>query len=192
MAADRTMIADILRVDHAGEYGAIRIYEAQRWAARRRTPDLMDFLTHTLGDERRHLEVFARLMRERGVTPCGALPLWGLGGGLLGLMTGLLGRTAILICTEAVERTVHRHLTDQIAWLQGRDTEVSDAIAAIGIEELEHLQTATGGAGSRRSQPWARALDGVVAAATETLIWLSTYGASRRLARAIRAGRGQG
>ena len=109
------MIADILRVDHAGEYGAIRIYQSQQWAARWRAPDLAAFLAHTLGDEQRHLEVFARLMRARDAAPCGALPLWGLGGGLLGLTSGVFGRTAILICTEAVERTVHRHLTDQIS-----------------------------------------------------------------------------
>src|SRR3954449_257282 len=104
MPAARKVIANILRVDHAGEYGAIRIYEAQRLLAQGGPPDLIAFLDHTLDDERRHRDAFEALMRQRRITPCRTLAVWGVGGYLLGLMTGVLGRSAVLICTEAVER----------------------------------------------------------------------------------------
>ncbi|MDB5429368.1 MAG: ubiquinone biosynthesis protein UbiB [Caulobacter sp.] len=189
MASDRQIIADILRVDHAGEFGAIRIYKAQRLAARWRAPDLLAFLDHTLGDERAHRRAFEALMAARGVTPCRTLTLWGVGGYLLGLATGCLGRAAILICTEAVERTVHRHLDDQVRWLADRDPEISAAITAIQVEELEHLTFATDHATASRARAWAGLLDALVGAATEALIWCSTYGASSRMGRQVRGPR---
>ena len=171
-------------MNHAGEYGAIRIYEAQLRIARRRAPELLDFLEHTLGDERRHRDIFEGLMLKRRIRPCRTLSFWGLGGSLLGSVTGLLGRSAILGCTEAVERTVHRHLEDQLRWLGQRDPAVSEAIRAIQVEELEHLRFAESG-GDHPQRHWLRALDALIAGATEALIWLSTYGASSRLARQI-------
>ena len=123
-------------------------------------------------------------MPARSTQPCAALPVWGLGGTLLGLATGLLGRNAVLVCTEAVERTVHRHIQDQLAWLADSDPELSTAIQEIEVEELEHLTFATDGLPKRR---WPdKALGVLVAGATETLIWLSTYGASARMARTLR------
>lgn len=183
---DDQITADILRVDHAGEYGAIRIYAAQRSLARWRAPDLLPFLDHTLADERQHRIEFERLMRERGVGHCRALRLWGLGGSLLGFMTGAFGRSAILICTEAVERTVHRHLGDQILWLSERHAEIARTLVSIQAEELEHLHSAKAKAPGRRTPPM-RILDQLIAAATEALIWLSTYGGSVRAARQIKA-----
>jgi ubiquinone biosynthesis monooxygenase Coq7 len=174
-------LADILRVNHAGECGAIRIYSGQRVLARWRSPDLLPFLDQALRDERGHKETFAVLMKQRGITPCAVLGLWGLGGWLLGLMTGGLGRSAILVCTEAVERTVHRHLQDQLAWLVDRDVEVSRAIEAIRVEELAHLE----GARERQVTQGRGLLDPLIAGATALLIWLSTYGRSSRMVRRI-------
>ncbi|RAK64257.1 demethoxyubiquinone hydroxylase family protein [Phenylobacterium kunshanense] len=179
-AVDRTL-ADILRVNHAGECGAIRIYTGQRYLARWRSPDLLPFLDQSLRDERGHKDEFAALMKQRGITPCGAIALWGVGGWLPGLATAGLGRSAILICTEAVERTVHAHLQAQLAWLADRDAEVSRAIATIQVEELAHLE----GARERRRSRGGRVLDAFIAKATELLIWISTYGASSRMARRI-------
>ena len=179
------VIANILRVDHAGEYGAIRIYEAQRCLARGGAPDLITFLDRTLDDERRHRDAFEALMLERKVTPCRTLAVWGVGGYLLGLMTGMLGRSAILICTEAVERTVHRHLDDQVRWLERRDPAISATIIDIQREELEHLQFAEIQAAPGPRTGGARTLDRGVVAVTEALIWLSTYGASSRMVRGM-------
>ena len=181
------VLRDILRVDHAGEYGAIRIYRAQIAIARWRAPDLVAMLEHALGDEMRHRDRFEAGLRERGLRPCDMLPLWGAGGTLLGGGTALLGREAILVCTEAVERTVHVHMDDQAAWLVPHAPELATAIAAIRDEEVDHLHRAQQGRNTTRPAAWLRLLDLIVAASTELLVWLSTYGVSSRLRRQIGA-----
>lgn len=103
------------------------------------------------------------------------MPLWAVGGFALGLMTGLLGRTGVFICTDAVERTVHRHLDHQLAWLAAdparADAELAEAIAR------------------RPAQPSAaRAIYVAVTATVEALIWMSTQGESGRLAREMAVG----
>ena len=176
------ILRDILRVDHAGEVGAIRIYRAQIAIARHRAPDIVPVLLESLGDEVGHRDFFAASMNRRGIVPCHMLGLWWSGGAILGAVTALLGRDAILTCTEAVERTVHRHMNDQILWLASRDADLADGLAAIRDQEVGHLSAAQA-AGGRRPR-W---LDGTIAAATEMLVWMSTYGASARLAREVRS-----
>src|SRR5512139_3215068 len=116
---DRRTTARILKVNHAGEYGAIRIYRAQAWLARRLYPDVVDFLEETLRHEVEHCSLFLNAMRERGARPCRVMSLWGNGGLVLGFLTALLGRQGIWICTAAVEAAVHRHLDDQLFYLRG-------------------------------------------------------------------------
>lgn len=183
--ADTELIADILRVDHAGEFGAIQIYRAQRSVARWRAPELLEFLDRTLEDERGHRLEFERLMQERGVQQCRALPLWAIGGTLLGASTAIMGRSTILVCTEAVERTVHRHLEDQVAWVSARDGDIATALVRIQAEEMAHLEHVDVGEPNRRSLTLLL-LDRLVSTATEALIWTSTYGASSRIAARLR------
>lgn len=111
--------------------------------------------------------------------------LWGLGGATLGLMTGIVGRTGVFVCTEAVERTVHHHLTDQLAWLKGQDTELENVIADIQAQEVGHLEWAA----KRRpgNTVFGTLLDRGVTGTVEALIWLSTQGESARLSRDLRA-----
>jgi ubiquinone biosynthesis monooxygenase Coq7 len=188
MADDRRFrrtVKQILRVNHAGEYGAIRIYQAQILVARWRAPQLLPFLRQTLGHEREHRALFRELMWPRGTRPCAAMPLWGLGGIALGLFTGCLGRNAILICTEAVERTVHAHLDKQLAWLGAGDPALSEAIASVREQEEGHLS----GAQMRQTarSPFDNHLDRFAAAMTMSLIWCSTYGALTRMGRVVSA-----
>jgi ubiquinone biosynthesis monooxygenase Coq7 len=171
-------VSRFLRVNHAGEYGAIRIYSAQIAVARRTRPDIVPFLEEALAHERRHLDRFRALMPARGTRPYATMPVWGVGGTLLGLMTAVMGKNGIAICTEAIERTVHRHLNDQIAWLDNRDPEFADAIREVRDEEMGHLNDAIGM--RTCTGPAARLLDGFVALVTRTLIWLSAYGAASR------------
>jgi 3-demethoxyubiquinol 3-hydroxylase len=178
--AHRRITANILRVNHAGEYGAIRIYQGQLWVAKWRAADLVPTLREILDHEKRHRTLFSSLMKAHSITPCRTLAIWGVGGFSLGLVTGLLGRQAILTCTAAVERIVHRHLDDQLRWLGESEPDITEAIAAVQAEELGHLDWAESG----RSRPGG-ALDGLIAFATGTLIWLSTYGASGRMRKAI-------
>lgn len=178
-------VARILKVNHGGEHGASRIYAAQIAAARLRCPDLVPELADLLAHERRHEQIFLALMPARAARPCRLMPLWAVGGLALGLFTGLLGRTGVFLCTEAVERTVHRHLDHQLAWLAAdparADPDLAAAIAAIRTEEEGHLTWAA----DRRPPQTAitRALYATVAATVEALIWLSTQGESGRLER---------
>jgi ubiquinone biosynthesis monooxygenase Coq7 len=167
-----------LKVDHAGEYGAIRIYGAQIALARFTCPELLPFLRETLQHEQDHLARFAALMPARGARPCGALVIWGLGGTVLGAATGLLGRRAVLVCTEAVEQAVHRHLDEQLRHVGAADPEFATVVADIQAEELGHLAYASrhrGGPGSL-----ARLIHAAVTVVTEALIWAATLGSGRR------------
>lgn len=181
-------VRSVLRVNHAGEYGAVRIYQAQRAVARFLAPDLVPFLTETLSHEVRHRDRFRQLMNARNVQPCGAQPVWGVGGYALGAITALLGRNAILSCTEAVERTVHHHLDDQLQALGQQDVEVSATIREIQSEELGHLEAAAERLPQQGSLI-AKLVYPVVAGCTALLIWLSTYGEALILARTLRAQR---
>lgn len=175
-----TATARILRVNHGGEHGAISIYGTQIALAHWRCPKLLPFLRRTLDHEREHRISFARMMPSRGSKPCRLMWIWGVGGTVLGVVTGLLGERAVLICTESVERTVHRHLEDQISYLQHRDLELANLVRDIQQQEREHLTFATNGIDKRT--PLDGLLDRLITVATEALIWLSTRGDSRRLA----------
>ena len=181
MAFNRSIAARILRVNHGGEHGAILIYCAQVMAARFRAPDLLPFLTEALSHERVHRSRFRSLMPTREAKPCRMMWIWAVGGGVLGLITGLLGREAILACTQAVEETVHRHLDDQIRWATGRDEGLREVIADIRVEELAHIEYAA----NHRAGDGFDWLETVISGATEALIWLSTRGDSLRLAKEL-------
>src|SRR5262245_32069740 len=113
-ARDALTVARIVRVNHAGEYGAIRIYRAQIAVARRLFPDVVPELTEMLQHEIRHCALFFAAMPARSSRPCRIMSLWSLGGSLLGFVTALMGRQTLWTCTAAVEAAVHRHLDDQL------------------------------------------------------------------------------
>jgi ubiquinone biosynthesis monooxygenase Coq7 len=185
-AADRRTISRILKVNHAGEYGAIRIYRAQLWMAHRLHPALVPFLEETLSHEIEHCRRFLAAMPSRGSRPCLTMWLWGLGGSALGIVTTLMGRNAVYACTKAVEQTVHHHLDAQILFLADRDTTLRDLIADIQIEEQKHLDHA---ATHLSPSPLNGAIETVVNIATAAVIWLSTQGAVSRMERALRDAR---
>src|SRR5687767_2265994 len=87
----------MLKVDHAGEHGAISIYQAQRWVARWRAPSFVPEIDHFIAHEQRHRSLFAAELSRRGVRRCRSVHLCGLGGTVLGLCTGLLGGRAIAL-----------------------------------------------------------------------------------------------
>lgn len=176
-------IGRILKVNHAGEYGAIRIYRAQLWVARRLQPDLVPFLSETLSHEIDHCRRFRENMSVYKTRPCHALSLWSVGGLVLGFGTALMGRNAIMACTAAVEATVHRHLDDQIAFLIQVDDPLADLIADIRVQEIEHLEFARA---RLRETLLSRLINGFVSVATEIVIWLSTQGAGTRMERGLR------
>ena len=175
------LIPRILRVNHAGEHGAVAIYSAQLARARRAYPDLIPWLSETLAHEQKHRTREA--MPTRTAKPCRLMFVWSFGGAALGALTALSGRTGIYVCTAAVERTVHRHLVEQIAFLERADPALAQIVRDILIEEDAHLAHAE--AHHNAHGPFARALAALVSAATETLIFLSTRGDSLHLRRAL-------
>ena len=183
---DPLTIARILKVNHAGEHGAIRIYRAQIWIARWRCPDVVPFLQETLAHEVNHCALFRAAMPPRGTRPCRVMSLWGNGGYVLGVLTALMDRQGIWICTAAVEAAVHRHLEDQLFFLRERDPELHDLIKSIQLEELSHLHHAEDNI-TQDGFP-ARLLNRIVTVSTDLAIWLSTWGDSTRMKREMAPG----
>jgi len=182
-ARDALTIARIVRVNHAGEFGAIRIYSAQILVAGWLCPDTLPALTEMLGHEREHCAAFSAAMPKRNSRPCRVMRLWSLGGWLLGFLTALLGRQGVWACTAAVEATVHRHLDDQLHFLGERDPEFHAIILSIREEELAHLHHA-----EQQLQSPGRFVNLLRASiAVVVLIWLSTWGDSTRMERALKA-----
>ena len=181
---DKRTTARILTVNHAGEAGAIRIYQAQSFVCRRLHRDLVPFLEETLAHEIEHKTLFRDAMPSRGARPCRTLWLWGLGGWLLGFVTAMMGKNMVWICTEAVEETVHKHLEDQLFFLDGKDNALATLIKSIQEEELSHLHHAQREISTRN--PLTSLVSRIIALSTEIVIWLSTQGDSAKMARAIK------
>lgn len=160
----------IIKVNHAGEHGAINIYTGQILLARWTAPGMVAELDAFRAHERRHRALFAAELARRGCPRCRSYALCGLGGFVLGAITGLLGARAIAATTVAVERVVLRHLEQQIEVLRDIDPPAVAAISAIVAEEREHHDRAAGHGASRGV--WPRVLEPVVSASTEAVIWL--------------------
>ena len=166
----------ILKVNHAGEFGAIRIYGAQIFVARWLFPDIVSKLEEMRDDEIDHCRLFRDAMPARGARPCRIMALWSLGGFILGFLTALCGRNTVWICTEAVESTVHQHLEDQLTFLRKRDPELHALILSIQEQELAHLIEAENSQKSRGAMR--KVLLPIIGALTDLMIWLSTWGDS--------------
>jgi ubiquinone biosynthesis monooxygenase Coq7 len=179
-------VARIAKVNHAGEYGAIRIYGAQMAVSRVLWPDMLPLLGGLRAHEVEHCQLFRDAMRQRKARPCHAMQFWSLGGFALGAFTALLGRRVIWACTEAVEETVHEHLTAQLHFLKLRDAELHDLILSIRDEEEGHLRLAVAQKG--RGNALTRAVEAVVSASVHVVVWLSTWGDSSRMRRDLVGG----
>lgn len=137
-------IAGMIRVDHAGEYGAVRIYQGQLavLGASPATARAAELVRHMAAQEDHHLETFDRLIAERDVRPTVLAPVWHAAGFALGAATALMGEKAAMACTEAVEEVIDEHYAAQQERLKGRDTELEDVVARFRAEEIEHRDTA--------------------------------------------------
>jgi ubiquinone biosynthesis monooxygenase Coq7 len=164
-------IERIIRVDHAGERGAIGIYSAQLIVARVLYKDLVPVLETMLLHEREHYATFNRLLNSRGIRHCYGLGLWAFGGAVLGTLTGLLGRNAIWICTNSIETTVLHHLEWQLAFLHKHDAEVHAAVLSIKSDEEEHREM---GHNNGKKSFLYKPIFWLVQRSTEFAIWLST------------------
>lgn len=133
-------VAAMIRVDHAGEYGAVRIYDGQlavigRGRAR-------DAIRQMAEQEKRHLDRFDALVRDRQVRPTLLQPLWHVAGYALGSATALLGERAAMACTVAVEEVIDEHYRGQAERLGDADPELTRTIAEFRADELQHRDLA--------------------------------------------------
>jgi ubiquinone biosynthesis monooxygenase Coq7 len=133
------VVARAIRVDHAGEYGAARIYAGQLAVLRRSS--VAPVLHEMREQEQQHLARFADLIAQRRVRPTALLPLWHIAGFALGAATAALGQRAAMACTVAVEEAIDAHYTQQIAALDDSEAELRDTLVQFRQEELQHRDT---------------------------------------------------
>jgi ubiquinone biosynthesis monooxygenase Coq7 len=160
----------VMKVDHAGEHGAVCIYRAQRWFARWRAPELVPELDGFLAHERGHRALFGAELQRRRQLRCRSYFWCGLGGFTLGAFTGLAGAQAIAATTVAIERVVLRHMREQVEELIGTDDEAVTALRQVIGEEQEHHDLSV--ARLERAGYWPKLINPIVSASTEAVIWL--------------------
>ncbi|AAV90293.1 2-octaprenylphenol hydroxylase COQ7/UbiB [Zymomonas mobilis subsp. mobilis ZM4 = ATCC 31821] len=128
----------MIRVDHAGEYGAIRIYAGQLAIMGDRNGRLSKMITRMAAQEDRHFAGFEKLVQERHVRPTLLQPVWKIAGFALGAATALIGPKTAMACTAAVESEIDEHYKSQMEKLGSEDHELKKMIAEYREEELEH------------------------------------------------------
>jgi 3-demethoxyubiquinol 3-hydroxylase len=159
----------MIRVDHAGEYGAVRIYAGQ--LAVLRGSAKADVLREMAEQEGKHLAAFNELVTQRRVRPTAMLPLWHLAGFALGAVTAALGERAAMACTVAVEEAIDAHYASQIDALSDDEAELRGQIARFRDEELRHRDT--GLAHGARDAPGYRLLTAAIKAGCRAAIAVS-------------------
>jgi len=137
-------IESMIRVDHAGEYGAVRIYEGQLAVLKRRkgASASVQTIQHMAEQEQRHLKAFDRLVNERKVRPTALEPVWRIAGFALGAATAALGEKAAFACTAAVEEVIDEHYAAQIEALKDKDPALKAAVVDFRADEAAHRDTA--------------------------------------------------
>lgn len=140
----RRLIDETLRVDHAGEFGAVQIYRGQRavFSRARGKERIAALLEEMEAGEQHHLETFDRLMAERGVRPTLLSPLWRAAGYALGAGTALMGEKAAHACTAAVEEVIEEHYAAQATRLKDREPALAALVEQFRADELAHKDTA--------------------------------------------------
>ncbi len=136
----RPDIASMARVDQAGEYGATRIYAGQ--LAVLGSHPAARVIARMQSQEQRHLRHFDDMLVERGIRPTLVQPFWSVAGHALGAVTALMGPSAAMACTAAVETEIDKHYDEQVRALGEEEPELAASIREFQAEELEHRDTA--------------------------------------------------
>ena len=165
-------IASMIRVDHAGEFGAKRIYKGQMDIL---GPDHPSYATikHMAEQEDEHLEAFEELMMERGVRPTALYPFWNVAGYTLGAVTAIMGEKAAMACTAAVEEVIDEHYQEQRETLSAWNTEpeLNKKIEKFQAEEVEHKNIAL--EHGAEDTPGYKLLSEAIKIGCRSAIWLS-------------------
>jgi ubiquinone biosynthesis monooxygenase Coq7 len=164
------LVEAMIRVDHAGEYGAVRIYEGQL-AVLGNTP-AGEAIREMAEQEKQHLESFDALVAERHVRPTALQPLWHVAGFAMGAATALLGPRAAMACTQAVEEVIDEHYAGQAAALGDDEAPLRAMIEEYRADEIAHRDRAI--AAGAEQAPAHPLLTGAIRAGSRLAIWLST------------------
>ncbi|MGB0906753.1 MAG: demethoxyubiquinone hydroxylase family protein [Maricaulaceae bacterium] len=140
-------IASMLRIDHAGEYGAVAIYKGQQavFARQGQTAHIAAQIAEMETEEQKHLEAFDTMLVERNVRPTALSPIWNVAGYGLGVVTALMGEKAAHACTEAVESVIEQHYGEQVEEVKDEDPELAATFAEFREDELHHKHIAVEG-----------------------------------------------
>ena len=142
--ARERQIEEMIRVDHAGEFGAVQIYRGQQAVFSRieSKAHAARVIAEMEAGEQEHLRTFDKLIAERGVRPTLMAPVWRVAGFGLGAVTALMGESAAHACTEAVEEVIEAHYARQSAALDGVDAELQYVVDRFREDEIAHRETA--------------------------------------------------
>lgn len=169
-ATGERSVHQMIRVDQAGEYGAIRIYQGQLRVLGR-SPSA-PVIRRMAEQEQRHLDAFNALMVKRRVRPTMLMPLWHVAGFALGAGTALLGERAAMACTVAVEEVIDEHYARQAEALGAEDKELKSVIEEFRDDEIAHGEVARDHGAT--DAPAYEALSAAIKAGSRLAIWLST------------------
>ena len=141
---DPIKVEEFIRVDHAGERGAIKIYEGQLLALNTLVKDesLKKTIEEMKSHEKEHCNYFENEIKKRNIKPTKLLPLWDLLGVGLGFGTTILGKKAAMLCTASVEEVIQEHYADQIKQLEVDEKKLKDKITKFRDDELNHKDIA--------------------------------------------------
>ena len=141
---NRRILEEIIRVDHAGERGAIKIYEGQLLALKTIKQDevLKNKIEEMKEHEKEHLEYFEKEIQKRKIKPTYLLPLWDVMGVTLGFGTALLGKKAAMLCTASVEEVIEDHYQNQLKKLGNDEKDLKEKIAKFRSDEINHKNIA--------------------------------------------------
>ena len=141
---DKNKVKEFIRVDHAGERGAIKIYEGQLLALNTfvKDDDLKRKIEEMKIHEKEHCDYFENEIKKRNIEPTKFLPLWDILGVGLGFGSTILGKKAAMLCTASVEEVIDEHYSNQIKELKDDEKKLKDKIIKFREDELHHKNIA--------------------------------------------------
>jgi len=141
---NKTKVEEFIRVDHAGERGAIKIYEGQLLALNTiiKNDELKKIIKSMREHEKEHCNYFENEIKKRNIKPTKFLPLWDLLGVGLGFCSTILGKKAAMLCTASVEEVIDEHYTNQINQLGSDENKLKGKIIKFREDELHHKNIA--------------------------------------------------
>tara|TARA_A100001011_G_C13968401_1_gene698233 strand:+ start:171 stop:704 length:534 start_codon:yes stop_codon:yes gene_type:complete len=141
---DPIKVEEFIRVDHAGERGAIKIYEGQLLALNTLIKDenLKKTIEEMKVHEKEHCEYFENEIKKRKIKPTKMLPLWDLLGVGLGFGSTILGKKAAMLCTASVEEVIDKHYLNQLNQLEADEVELKKKIKKFRKDEIHHKNIA--------------------------------------------------